>query len=276
MRKQQIEAYLNGLIPEKGLLYDAMRYSLLGGGKRLRPQLAMMAAEALGGTETDALCYGAALECIHTYSLIHDDLPCMDDDDLRRGRPTLHKQFDEATAVLAGDGLLTLAFSIAARAPLSSDRNLAAVTVLSDAAGAYGMVQGQMLDMTLSAESPTEDILEMYRFKTGALLRAAVALGCIAAGGKGDELEAFSQNLGVAFQLQDDILDVVGDEKVLGKPIQSDSKNDKHTVISVIGIEKAREWVHKYTDLAIESIAFLGEKGTALSALAKGLVEREM
>lgn len=275
MRKQQIETYLQALIPEEGRLYEAMRYSLCGGGKRLRPQLAMMAALALGGKEEDALPYGAALECIHTYSLIHDDLPCMDDDDLRRGRPTCHKQFDEATAVLAGDGLLTLAFSVAANAPLSAEQNVRAVSVLSEAAGAYGMVQGQVLDMTLS-EKTESAILEMYRHKTGALLRAAVSLGAVAAGGKGDELEAFAVNLGVAFQIRDDILDIVGDAAVLGKPVQSDIKNEKNTIVSVIGLDTARLWVREYTDKAVEALQFLGEKGNELKELAQSLVDREM
>ncbi len=275
MRKQQIETYLQALIPEEGRLYEAMRYSLCGGGKRLRPQLAMMAALALGGKEEDALPYGAALECIHTYSLIHDDLPCMDDDDLRRGRPTCHKQFDEATAVLAGDGLLTLAFSVAANAPLSAEQNVRAVSVLSEAAGAYGMVQGQVLDMTLS-EKTESAILEMYRYKTGALLRAAVSLGAVAAGGKGDELEAFAVNLGVAFQIRDDILDIVGDAAVLGKPVQSDIKNEKNTIVSVIGLDTARLWVREYTDKAVEALQFLGEKGNELKELAQSLVDREM
>lgn len=276
MIKQQIEDFLSALIPEKGLLYDAMRYSLLAGGKRLRPHLSMLAAECMGGNPSDALHYGAALECIHTYSLIHDDLPCMDDDDLRRGRPTLHKQYDEATAVLAGDALLTLAFSVAAKAPLSARQNLAAVEVLSRASGAYGMVEGQMLDMTLSPDASREEILKMYSYKTGALIRAAVSLGCIAAGGTGEELLEYSTNLGIAFQIQDDILDIVGDEKLLGKPVHSDDKNEKNTVVSRIGLEEAREWVKKYTDLAVESLAFLGEKGTPLAILANNLVGREI
>ncbi len=275
MRKKQIEAYLNTLIQEDGLLYDAMRYSLLGGGKRLRVQLAMMAAAALGGKEEDGLYYGAALECIHTYSLIHDDLPCMDDDDLRRGRPTCHKQFDEATAVLAGDGLLTLAFSLAANAPLSTAQNLAAVKVLSESAGAYGMVQGQVLDMTLHNPSE-EEILNMYRHKTGALLRAAVSLGAIAAGGRGDELDAFAENLGVAFQIQDDILDIIGDEAVLGKPVNSDAKNEKNTVVSIIGIETAKERVRFFTKKAIEALASFRPNADELVSLAESLIEREM
>ncbi len=275
MRKKRIEEFLKALIPEEGRLYDAMRYSLCAGGKRLRPQLAMMAAAALGGREEDALYYGAAIECIHTYSLIHDDLPCMDDDDLRRGLPTCHKKFDEATAVLAGDGLLTLAFSIAANAPLSKEKNLAAVRVLSESAGAYGMVQGQVLDMTLSSATE-EDILNMYSHKTGALLRAAVSLGVIAAGGRGDELEEFATNLGVAFQIQDDLLDIYGDEKTLGKPVHSDAKNEKNTVVSLIGVERAREWVRTYTEAAIAALSPLGKNGEELAALAGSLVERKM
>lgn len=273
MRKQQIDAYLETLIKEEGLLYDAMRYSLLGGGKRLRVQLAMMASAALGGKETDGLYYGCALECIHTYSLIHDDLPCMDDDDLRRGRPTCHKKFDEATAVLAGDGLLTLAFDIAANAPLSEKQNLKAVKVLSEKAGAYGMVQGQVLDMNLKNPS-ADSIFEMYKYKTGALLCAAVSLGAIAAGGNGDELDAFATNLGVAFQIQDDILDVVGDELVIGKPVHSDMKNEKNTIVSIIGLEKAREYVQKYTDAAIEALKPYRPNADALAELAESLIER--
>ena len=276
MRKQKIEAYLNKLIPEEGLLYDAMRYSLLAGGKRLRPQLAMMAAAAFGGKEEDAIPYGAAIDCIHTYSLIHDDLPCMDDDDLRRGRPTLHKQFDEATAVLAGDGLLTLAFSVAANAPLSDAQNLAAVRVLSESAGAYGMVEGQVLDMTMPKDADTEKILEMYKYKTGALLRAAVSLGVIAAGGKGDELDEYAVNLGVAFQLEDDILDIYGSTEKLGKPVNSDAKNEKNTVISVIGPEEGKKWIHKYTEKAVRALEAYGEKGDALRTLAESLIEWEM
>ncbi len=275
MRKKIIEEYLQGLIKEQGQLYDAMRYSLCGGGKRLRPQLAMMSAAALGGDEMDALPYGAALECIHTYSLIHDDLPCMDDDDLRRGKPTLHIAFDEATAVLAGDGLLTLAFSVAANAPLSAAQNLAAVQVLSQSAGAYGMVQGQVLDMTLR-RAKQEEILEMYRYKTGALLKAAVSLGAIAAGGTGNELDNFATNLGVAFQIQDDILDLCGNSALLGKPTQSDVKNDKNTVVSIIGMEEACKWVKTYTELAKKALEPLGTRGEALRNLADSLVERNM
>lgn len=275
MRKKQIEEFLASVITEEGLLYDAMRYSLLGGGKRLRVQLAMMAAAALGGKEEDALPYGAALECIHTYSLIHDDLPCMDDDDLRRGRPTLHKKYDEATAVLAGDGLLTLAFSVAANAPLSDRQNLSAIKVLSDSAGAYGMVEGQVLDMTLSDASEPE-ILEMYRYKTGALLCAAVSLGAIAAGGRGDELQAFAENLGVAFQIQDDILDIIGDEALLGKPVMSDRKNEKNTVVSIIGLEEAKKRVRDYTEKAIESLSPFMPEASALCSLAESLIERKM
>lgn len=275
MRKQKIEAYLEKLIPEEGLLYDAMRYSLLAGGKRLRPCLAMMAAAAFGGKEEDALPYGAAIECIHTYSLIHDDLPCMDDDDLRRGRPTLHKQFDEATAVLAGDALLTLAFSVAANAPLSNSQNLSAIRVLSESAGAYGMVEGQVLDMTMRG-AETEPILKMYRYKTGALLRASVSLGVIAAGGNGNELDGFAENLGVAFQLEDDILDILGSTEILGKPVNSDAKNEKNTVISVIGIEEGKRWVQKYTEKAIEALRPYGERGEELRRLAESLIERKM
>ncbi len=275
MRKKQIEEFLSKLILEQGRLYEAMRYSLCAGGKRLRPILTMMTASALGGKEEEALYYGAALECIHTYSLIHDDLPCMDDDALRRGMPTCHIKFDEATAVLAGDGLLTLAFSVAAEAPLSEKQNLSAIRILSRSAGAYGMVQGQTLDMTM--QNPTEEeILTMYRHKTGALIKAAVSLGDIAAGGDGETLSSFAENLGVAFQIQDDLLDILGDAKVLGKPTQSDIKNDKNTIVSLIGVEKAKEWVRSYTEEALNALAPLGSRGEELALLTKSLVERKM
>ena len=273
--KNKINTYLENLITEEGILYDAMRYSLCAGGKRLRPHIAMLTAEAMGADPMIALPYGAAVECIHTYSLIHDDLPCMDDDDLRRGKPTCHKKFGEAVALLAGDGLLTMAFTVIASAPLSASQNVMASKVLAHYAGASGMVQGQVLDMTLQ-KNDAEAIMEMYRHKTGGLFRASAALGAIAAGGAGTEFDVFAKNLGAAFQIQDDILDVTATTEVLGKPVNSDEKNDKNTIVSIFGVQKAKEMVRTFTDTAIESLLPFGEKGEALRALAVNLIEREM
>lgn len=271
----EFEGFLENLISEKGLIYDAMKYSLMAGGKRLRPRIAMMTCEALGGEARDAVPYAAAVECVHTYSLIHDDLPSMDNDDLRRGKPTCHKRFDEATAILAGDGLLTLAFEIIADCPLPAEQNIKAVKVLSKAAGAYGMVLGQTIDMTLKNGS-REEVLNMYEKKTGALICAAASLGAIAAGGSGEEFNVFSYNLGAAFQIRDDILDIEGDEKAIGKPVRSDDKNEKNTIITVTGIDEGKRLVREYTKRAIDALQFLGERGEPLKKLAESLIERNI
>ncbi len=273
--KSKIETYLKTLITENGVLYDAMRYSLCAGGKRLRPQITMLAAKAMGKDPLVALPYGAAIECIHTYSLIHDDLPCMDDDDLRRGKPTCHKKFGEAIALLAGDGLLTLAFSVIAEAPLSATQNALATKILAHYAGPVGMVQGQILDMTHIGTN-TDAILEMYGYKTGGLFRASVALGAIAAGGDGTEFDEFAINLGAAFQIQDDILDVTATTEELGKPIKSDEKNDKNTIVATLGVEKAKELAASYTTAAIHALLPFGENGRELCDLVLNLMERKM
>ena len=271
--QEKVNAYLENLIEGNGSLYDAMRYSLNAGGKRIRPVLAMMTAEALGGKAEDALCYGAALEMIHTYSLIHDDLPAMDNDDLRRGKPTCHKKFGEAEAILAGDALLTDAFSLVANCGLSEKQNLEAVKVLSEAAGSKGMVLGQALDMDLENDS-VEKVLFMYKNKTGALLKAAVRLGAIAAGQDKTVLDNFADLIGAAFQIRDDILDIESTTEVLGKPVGSDNKNEKNTIVELIGIQKAKEMVATLTNDAFNEIKKLGEKGNALSELALKLSER--
>lgn len=270
---QQINEFLSEIIKRKdNVIFDAMNYSLSAGGKRIRPLISMLSCEAMGGKGEDALCYGAALEMIHTYSLIHDDLPAMDNDELRRGKPTCHIKFGEATAILAGDGLLTLAFDVAAEAPLSAEQNLRAVKALSQAAGPYGMVLGQSLDMEMQGEDK-EKILEMYRRKTGALLIAATELGCIAAGCDKNYLYDYAANLGAAFQIRDDILDVIGDEKVLGKPINSDDKNEKNTIVRAVGIEKAKEMAEEYTNKALAEAEKY--KSESLVALANMLLKRE-
>ena len=261
-------------------LYDAMNYSLLSGGKRLRPVLTLECCKLCGGTEAAALSFACAVEMIHTYSLIHDDLPCMDNDDLRRGRPTNHKVYGEATAVLAGDGLLTAAFETAASAAdrLSAPQVVEAVEVLSRAAGPAGMVGGQVLDLAGEGYALSEEELtQIHDLKTGAMMTAAAELGCIAAGASREERRAvreFAVHLGLAFQIRDDMLDVEGDGSALGKPIGSDAANEKNTFVTVKGLDACREEVARLTECAVSALAhFPG--GEFLIWLARKLAERE-
>ncbi|MBQ2946017.1 MAG: polyprenyl synthetase family protein [Clostridia bacterium] len=268
---EHIELFLSDYIKDDDKdtkrLSEAMRYSLLAGGKRIRPVLALDFYKiASGGLDCShrVMSYAMAVELIHTYSLIHDDLPCMDDDDLRRGLPTNHTVFGEATALLAGDALLTEAFTLLADTatgrPHESEATVKAITYLSKCAGYRGMCGGQELDLKFetAVEPPSEEtILKMYGKKTSDLLSAACAIGCIAAKRYDlvDEAAAFGKNLGLAFQITDDILDVVGDEQKLGKPIGSDEENDKYTYLKAVGIEKAKEMAAFYLEEAKRSIA---------------------
>ncbi len=243
-----------------GKIYDAMLYSLQAGGKRVRPVLALETCRMCGGQPEQALPFACAVEMIHTYSLIHDDLPCMDDDDLRRGKPTNHKVFGEATAVLAGDALLTAAFEMISehRGLLDAERVLDAVDCLSHAAGAAGMIGGQMLDMEGEHRTLTLAQLEQLQtLKTGALICAAAELGCIAAGGDGQKRRAvreYAQCLGRAFQVRDDMLDVISTDQVLGKPIGSDADKGKSTFVSALGLEGCEKLVRELTDQAIAAL----------------------
>ena len=258
--RARIEDWLHACFQDcapRGNLYDAMRYSLLAGGKRLRPVLLLEACRLCGGAVEDALPFAGAIEMVHTYSLIHDDLPCMDDDDLRRGRPTNHKVFGEANAVLAGDGLLTAAFEtmLAPGQKLPPERVLAAAGILARAAGGRGMVGGQVLDMAGEGRAlGLTEVEELQRLKTGALIRAAVEMGCAVAGGAEEQREAlcrYADCLGLAFQIQDDILDVVGDEATLGKPIGSDVRSDKTTFVALKGLADCRILAVSYTHLTL-------------------------
>ena len=261
-------------------LAQAMRHSLLGGGKRLRPILALMAAEACGADAEAALPAACALEMVHTYSLIHDDLPCMDDDDLRRGRPTCHKAFDEATAVLAGDALLTLAFEVVARDVRPPSAALACVLALAEGAGPAGMVGGQMAD--LQAEGQPDATLEaleaLHRRKTGALLRASLKMGGLIAGADGPTLKAldtYGHAVGLAFQIVDDLLDVQGDEAKLGKRVNKDHGLGKWTYPGLLGLEGSRRHARRLADEAVKALAPLGGRGAGLRALALDLLERD-
>jgi geranylgeranyl diphosphate synthase, type II len=260
-------------------LLAAMRYSLLGGGKRLRPILALMAAEACGGDPESALPAACALEMVHTYSLIHDDLPSMDDDDLRRGRPTCHKAFDEATAVLAGDGLLTLAFEILAR-DLPERAAARCVVALAEGGGPIGMVGGQMADLQAEGrlDANLEELEAIHRRKTGALLRASLRMGGIVAGADEVVLEAldtYGHAVGLAFQIVDDLLDVQGDEAKLGKRVNKDHGLGKWTYPGLLGLEGSRRHARELADEAVAALAPLAERGARLRALALDLLERD-
>ena len=277
--QQAIEEYLNGIFTADkpyGRLQEAMRYSILGGGKRIRPVLTLEFAR-LGGIDWHlALPYACALELVHNYSLIHDDLPCMDNDDYRRGRLTNHKVYGEGMAVLAGDALLTDAFAMAARAELKKPEDMAlAIGVLSECAGSLGMIGGQVLDILSEQRQCTEqEVLDIQTRKTGAIIRAACVLGVIAGGGSEAQRCAaaeFAGLLGLAFQIRDDILDVVGDAKELGKAVGVDGA--KNTFIRLYGIDECEKRVETYTDMAVSKLdAF--EDSSYMRALALSLTQR--
>ena len=238
-------------------LFDAMNYSLMAGGKRLRPLLTMEFCRLCCGDWKKAAPFASAVEMIHTYSLIHDDLPSMDNDDFRRGRPTSHKVYGEAQAILAGDALLTDAFMIAASQPLDDPEKLAlAISVLGHNAGSMGMVGGQVLDISSEDRQLTEqEVLDIQTRKTGALINSACVLGVIAGGGNEDQIEAatkYAAGIGLAFQIRDDMLDVIGTQEEMGKGVGTDA--NKNTFVRLYGLEKCEELVQKYTDLAINAL----------------------
>ncbi len=263
--RQAVETYLEGLFTDQHPwkdLYEAMRYSILAGGKRIRPVLTLEFARLCGLDWHLALPVGCALELVHTYSLIHDDLPCMDDDDLRRGKPTNHKVYGETLAVLAGDALQPEAFRLMLTAPeLSAQQRAECALILARAAGADGMVAGQVLD-TLHHLTGREEIAGMHRLKTGAMIAGACELGAAAAGA-GETLRQAAREygyaLGLAFQIRDDMLDVMGDEATFGKPIGSDREEGKVTFVDLLGLEGCEAEVLKYTAQAKAALAPLGE-----------------
>jgi len=285
-RAELINNTLEKMIDEKDVpqktIYTAMRYSLMAGGKRLRPVLALSVCDMLGGNPDDVLPFGCAIEMIHTYSLIHDDLPCMDNDDYRRGRLTNHKVFGEAVAVLAGDALLNYAFEVMTKAALEDPENvkakLEAMYIIANASGASGMIGGQIIDLESENKKISPELLhEMHKHKTGALIKASVlsaAAICHASKSVMDSLERFADMLGLAFQIKDDILDVEGNSELLGKNIGSDASNSKNTFVTLYGLEKSKEMLEDYTEQAIESINAFGEKGSFLKELANYLLER--
>ncbi len=282
-RKNQVDAWLASCLdtlPARKFLADAMKYSLLAGGKRLRPVLCLSSASLTGLTAEKILPFACALEMIHTYSLIHDDLPAMDDDDLRRGRPACHKAFDEATAILAGDALLTDAFEVMASCDIPAGQLLTAIREVALAAGSAGMVGGQMMDMEYTGKTGSclETIQTLHALKTGAMFRAACVTGGLLAGAcKRDiaALQAYGEAFGMAFQIMDDILDETADTTTLGKPNGSDASKGKNTYPSLAGLERSRIMMTMYAQNASDALAcFSGPDAAFLRGLAIALTER--
>lgn len=283
---QEVNQILNQYLPkEEGLqktVMSAMNYSIAAGGKRVRPLLMLESFRFFEGQGQVIQPFMAALEMIHTYSLVHDDLPAMDDDEFRRGKKTTHIAFGEAAAILAGDGLLNFAFETACQAfEMKSDPKIvgSALNVLSKKAGIYGMIGGQMVDIESEGKEISKEQLDfIYRLKTGALLEAAMMIGGILAGATREEvltLETIGQKIGLSFQIQDDILDVTSSTQILGKPVYSDEKNQKTTYVSLFGIDQARKEAKKVTAEALEALESLGSRKEFLRDYVIELINRE-
>lgn len=281
-RLQLVEAQLEkelkanpSLDPNLG---EAMEYSLMAGGKRMRPMLLMAAADAVGGRGTDFLTAACAMEMIHTYSLIHDDLPAMDNDDYRRGKLTNHKVYGDGMAVLAGDALLTLAFEVVLRQQADPAVKLAVAKEFAIAAGQSGMVGGQAMDLEAEGQKiDMETLKQLHMGKTGALFHAAIRSGAMLAGASEEDLAAlttYADKFGLAFQITDDILDVTGDEALIGKPVGSDERNDKSTYVTLTSLEEARKLAEETVAEAVAALAPLGEKAGFLRELVEYLLKR--
>lgn len=282
-----IEQYLESAFPKETLpqkkLFDAMRYSLLGGGKRIRPILCLEVCRLLGGELSHALPMAAAVELIHAFSLIHDDLPCMDNDDYRRGKPTCHKIYGEDTALLAGDALLTMAFEVIARSGMRGEipmkLALEATALLGECTGALGMTGGQQLDIEFTGmDMQLDELKHMYRLKTGSLLTFACVSGALAAGADEATLEKvrlYAEKIGLCFQIVDDLLDMEGDSRKTGKAVGQDRANHKRTLAFLLGPQQARQLADQLTDEAIQEIASLGN-GEFLIPFTEYLLKREM
>ncbi len=286
-RAEIVNAALDKLLPDARayppVIHEAMRYSVFAGGKRLRPVLVLASAEAVRGSAEAVLPAACAIEILHTYSLIHDDLPAMDDDDLRRGKPTCHKVYGEAVAILAGDALLTTAFAILAGLPQSGrvtpERALQVTAEVAAAAGTNGLIGGQVVDLISSAADIDAQVLQyIHTHKTGALYRAAVRTGAILSGAGAEQLQAltlYAENLGLAFQIVDDILDVAGDERMLGKPVGSDAKNKKATYPALYGMAAAREKARQAGEGALAALQGFGDEAAFLRELVNFVLTRE-
>lgn len=285
-RRELVDATLGQLLPPleqpPATLHSAMRYSMFCGGKRLRPFLVMAGAEVSGASKESVLPAACAVECIHTFSLIHDDLPAIDNDDLRRGQATNHKVYGEAIAILAGDALLAIAFELIGRSreTASSDAVLDVIAMIAQASGTRGMVGGQVADIQSEGEAQigVESVRWIHERKTGALLKASLLAGARLAeldAGRFFALERYGRQIGLAFQITDDLLDLQGDEALLGKPIGSDLKNDKATYPKVLGVDASRKLARESIDDAIGALAEFGDEAEPLRALAHYMIERK-
>jgi farnesyl diphosphate synthase len=285
--QRDVDQGFDGFLPvpqdQRARLVEAMRYAAIGGGKRLRPLLVVATAELFKVPRATALRAGIAVEAIHVYSLIHDDLPCMDDDSLRRGKPTLHKAFDEATAVLAGDSLHALAFEILSSPNMTGDpfTRAALVAALAGASGHEGMAGGQMMDMVAEEEDAEFDlhaITRLQQLKTGALLGASVELGAILGRVPPEgraHLHGYARDIGLAFQIADDLLDLEGDEEKAGKALRKDEKAGKATFLSLLGPERAKDQAQMLVEQAVEYLGSYGKEADLLRAIARYIVERD-
>ncbi|MBR2176469.1 MAG: polyprenyl synthetase family protein [Clostridia bacterium] len=285
---EKVEKELLSYLPESDnenikKLIESMQYSLMAGGKRVRPMLVLEFAKLCGGSEEAAMPFACALEMVHTYSLIHDDLPCMDNDDLRRGKPTNHKVYGEATALLAGSGLLTLAFETVLSEKSvrlnGAEKCAAAARALAQYAGADGMLGGQMIDLESEGKTVTVEHLKvMDNKKTGALMAAACSLGCISAGAAKEQLAAavsYAENIGLAFQIIDDILDITSTTEELGKPVGSDDENKKSTYAALLGLDRCRELSRELTEKAAAALDVFENDTSVLKNFAYYLLERQ-
>lgn len=281
--KATIESEIDRLYPALDTSWykeviDASRYSLTLGGKRIRPIIMLEFCKLFGGDIQNVINFAVALEMIHTYSLIHDDLPCMDNDDMRRGKPSCHIKFGEDIALLAGDTLLTESFKIAANSKAHDSLKIKAISILAERAGLHGMIGGQVMDLSFEKNKPDLDLLRtMYIKKTGCLISAAAEIGAIIGGATDEEVaiaKNYAVNLGLAFQIIDDILDVTGDEAVLGKPIGSDDENGKTTFVTLLGLDKAKTVAKELTDEALGLLSMLSGDTTNLRLITSYLLER--
>ena len=284
-RVKIVDEYMENFLPSDKYpkeIFEAMRYSVFAGGKRLRPIMVMEACNAFGGDWKDSMSFACAIEMIHTYSLVHDDLPAMDNDAFRRGKMTTHTKFGEDIGVLAGDGLLNLAYEIMSEALLNSermDRAARAMQVIAKKAGIYGMVGGQTVDVENEGKKMTIDtVMYIHNLKTAALIEASMMAGAILAGATAEQIdivEKMANKVGIAFQIQDDILDVTSTTEQLGKPALSDEKNQKTTYVSLLGVDISKEHVKRYSREAIELLESLGGNNKFLKFLFIKLINRE-
>lgn len=277
--EQALKSYIDNSELDYKIVCDAMKYSIDSAGKRLRPVLVLEFCRACGGNVKDALPFACAIEMIHTSSLIHDDLPCMDNDDMRRGKPSCHIKFGEEYALLAGDGLITLAFETASSAKINSDLVVRCINELAKKTGINGMIGGQTMDLQNEGkEVPLEKLKKTDLLKTGALIECCAVMGCICANSSKEHIfyaSNYAQKIGIAFQIMDDILNIIGDSDKMGKPVGNDLEMKKSTYVSILGLENAKKYVEKYTESALDSLKNFDGNTAILEDLANTLKNRD-